>query len=106
MKFEFEGFSKEIDNMDVSVVKRYEKSLEEFYNRVARINMRDKASGIYGEICAAGRAMMDGFFGDGAAAEMFGESQSVRKIMTAVCGLNRFMNDVGGVIESMKEIGA
>ncbi len=92
--------------MDVAAVKRYEKCLEEFYSRVAGIDMKDKASGIYGEICSAGEAMMDSFFGGGAAKEMFGEGQSVRKVMAAVCGLNSFMNDVGGVIESMKRLGA
>ncbi len=106
MKFTFENFSREVDNMDVAVVKRYESCLEDFYKRVAGIDMKKKASGIYGDICAAGEAMMDGFFGEGAAREMFGESQSVRKVMEAVCGLNGYMNDVSGVVDGMRRLGA
>lgn len=92
--------------MDVRVVKSYEEKLEEFYKSVAGINMKSPASGIYSQIVAAGEAMMEGFFGNGAARDMFGESQSVRKVMAAVCGLNRFMNDVGSVVEDMKGLGA
>ena len=106
MKFTFENFTREVDNMEVGVVRRYEKSLEDFYRRVASIDMKGSASGIYAEICQAGEAMMDGFFGEGAAREMFGEGQSVRKVMTAVCGLNSFMNDVGSVVDSMRRLGA
>lgn len=105
MKFTYGNFSREVDNMDVEVVKRYEKQLEDFYLRVASIDMKKAASGIYADICQAGNAMMDGFFGRGAAREMFGESQSVRKVMEAVCGLNGFMNDVSGVIATMKAVG-
>lgn len=105
MNFTYGDFSREVDNMDVAVVKRYEKQLEDFYRRVAAIDMKNCASGIYADICKAGNAMMDGFFGDGAAREMFGESQSVRKVMEAVCGLNSYMNDVGSVIASMKAVG-
>lgn len=106
MTFTFEKFSREVDNMEVGVVRRYEKSLEDFYRRVAAIDMKGSASGIYAEICEAGESMMDEFFGQGAAREMFGEEQSVRKVMTAVCGLNSFMNDVGSVIDSMRRLGA
>lgn len=105
MKFCFEDFSTEVDNTDVKTVKRYEECLEEFYKRVARIDMKGSASGIYSAICDAGEKMMNDFFGNGAAEDMFGESQSVRKLMTAVCGLNRFMNDVGGVIDEMRAVG-
>lgn len=106
MTFKFGNFEKEVDNTDVGVVKAYEEKLEEFYRKVAGIDMRGKASGIYSAIVEAGCDMLDGFFGKGAAGEMFGESQSVRKVMTAVCSLNSFMNDVGGVIEEMKGLGA
>ncbi len=106
MKFTFGNFSREVDNMDVAVVKSYEKSLEDFYKRVAAIDMKKNASGIYSDICQAGEAMMDGFFGQNSAREMFGESQSVRKVMEAVCGLNSFMNDVSGVVDSMRRLGA
>ncbi len=106
MKFTYGNFSREIDNMDVAVVKSYEKNLEEFYRRVARIDMKKTASGIYAEICGAGEAMLDGFLGEGAYREMFGESQSVRKVMEAVCGLNAFMNDVGAVVDCMRRVGA
>ena len=106
MKFTYEGFSREVDNMDVGVVRRYEKCLEDFYRRVAAIDMKGSASGIYSEICEAGEEMMNSFFGDGAAREMFVEGQSVRKVMAAVCGLNSFMNDVGSVVEGMRRLGA
>ena len=106
MIFEFEGFSREVDNMEVGVVRRYEKSLEDFYRRVAAIDMKGSASGIYAEICEAGEDMMNSFFGEGAAKEMFGEGQSVRKVMAAVCGLNSYMNDVGSVVDSMRRLGA
>ncbi len=102
MKFVFEDFSREVDNTEVSVAKKYEKCLEDFYVRVAKIDMKGTASGIYGEIVDAGMAMMEDFFGEGSAREMFRESRSVRKVMTAVCGLNRYMNDIGAVIEEMK----
>ena len=104
MTFAFENFSREVDNMDVAVVKSYERCLEDFYKRVASIDMKKSASGIYADICCAGEAMMEGFFGEGAAREMFGESQSVRKVMTAVCGLNSYMNDVSGVVDSMRRL--
>ena len=104
MTFVFEDFSREVDNMDVRVVKSYEGCLEDFYKRVAAIDMKKSASGIYADICSAGEAMMDKFFGEGSARDMFGESQSVRKVMAAVCGLNSFMNDVGGVVESMRSL--
>ncbi len=106
MKFTYGDFSREVDNMDVAVVKLYERQLEDFYKRVATIDMKKSASGIYADICQAGEAMMNGFFGEGTAKEMFGESQSVRKVMEAVCGLNGFMNDVKGVVDSMRAIGA
>ena len=106
MKFTYGDFSREVDNMDVAVVKLYERQLEDFYKRVAVIDMKKSASGIYADICQAGEAMMNGFFGEGTAKEMFGESQSVRKVMEAVCGLNGFMNDVKGVVDSMRAIGA
>ncbi len=106
MKFIFENFSREVDNMDIEVVKRYEKGLEEFYRRVARIDMKKCASGIYEDIYMAGAAMLDGFFGEGSAGEMFAGAKSVRKVMTAICALNSYMNDVGGVIEEMRGLGA
>ena len=106
MIFTVGDFSREVDNMDVYVVKKYEESLESFYKRVAGIDMKGSASGIYGEIVDAGEEMMDKMFGEGAAREMFRESRSVRKIMTAVCALNSFMNDVGGVVSEMRRIGA
>lgn len=106
MTYTFENFSREVDNMDVAVVKSYEKCLEDFYKRVAVIDMKKSASGIYSDICEAGAAMMDNFFGQGTAREMFGEGQSVRKVMTAICGLNSFMNDVSGVVDSMRRLGA
>ena len=106
MTFSYENFSREVDNMDVAVVERYEKCLEDFYKRVAGIDMKKNASGIYAEICGAGEGMMDGFFGKGAAREMFGKSQSVRKVMAAVCGLDRFMHDVSGVVDEMRSLGA
>ena len=104
MVFVFQDFSREVDNMDVRIVKKYESCLEDFYKRVAAIDMKKSASGIYADICCAGEAMMDGFFGEGAAIEMFGESQSVRKVMAAVCGLNSYMNDVSGVVDSMRSL--
>lgn len=106
MVFIFDGFRREVDNMDVEVVRKYEKSLEEFYSRVAKIDMKGSASGIYEEICNAGRDMMDNFFGEGSSRELFKEGQSVRKVMTAVCALNKYMNDVGGVIEELRGLGA
>ncbi len=106
MKFTYGNFSREVDNMDVAVVRSYEKNLEEFYRRVAHIDMKKTASGIYADICDAGEAMLDGFFGEGASREMFGESQSVRKVMEAVCGLNGFMNDVNAVVDCMRRVGA
>ncbi len=106
MIFSFGDFSREVDNMDVRTVKLYEEKLEEFYRTVAGIDMKSSASGIYGAIVGAGESLMEGFFGIGSAREMFKESQSVRKVMTAVCALNSFMNDVGGVIEDMKRLGA
>lgn len=104
MKFKFDDFEREIDNTEISVVESYEKSLEAFYRRVAGIDMKGSASGIYSQIVEAGKAMMDEFFGAGSAGELFKESRSVRKVMTAVCALNSFMNDVGGVVEEMKAL--
>lgn len=106
MKFIFGSFERELDNTDVGVVKKYEKCLEGFYCSVAKINMKNSASEIYSEICNAGKEMAEEFFGEGSAREMFGEAESVRSIMKAICALNKYMNDVGGVIEELRDLGA
>ncbi len=104
MIFQYENFSKEIDNTDVELVKKYEECLDEFYKRASSINMKGKTSDIYFEICSAGRTLIDGVLGDGAAQKMFGERQSVRETISAVTILHKVMTDVGDVIESMKKI--
>ncbi len=106
MTFVYENFSRELDNTDAAVVRTYEEKLEEFYKKVAGIDMKGSVSEIYSEIAAAGGEMFEGMFGEGAAREIFGESQSVRRVVSAVRSLNRYMCDLSAVIDEIRGIRA
>ncbi len=104
-KFEYNGFSWDVDMLDIDTVECYENGMAAVSEKMAAVNTGEKKGyEMLREELRAVDEFFDLFLGDGAAHQMFGDSNSLRPRMEAFTQASKLADEMqADVMEFQKK---